>query len=238
MSPRSTARIAGWLFLLTHLTSVSAVILYGTAAGPLAPLAGRWQVLAGAMLEVVLGAAVVGTAVALYPLLRAHRPGLAMAYVGLRTLEAGVILVGVVTVLPVVAVPASPVSPGLEPSVAQAFTLAHAWSFVIGPGLICPINTVVLAWLLLRTGLVPRPIAILGLIGGPVIGVANLLVVAGLMSTPWFAALPIFAWEIALAIHLIVRGLRPARGMSPGTGADGIDAAVQQVHPIAQVMHP
>ena len=86
---RSTARIAGLMYLITHVTSVAAVVLYGGApTDPTGALAGRTSVLTGGLLEVVLAAAVVGTSVALYPMLRDHGPGLAVAYIALRTLEA------------------------------------------------------------------------------------------------------------------------------------------------------
>lgn len=211
MTARSTARLAGGLFLLTHVTSVGAVILYGGGnfdSG--APLHGRTPVLVGGLLEVVLAAAVVGTAVALYPLLRRHGFGLASGYVALRTLEASVILTGVVVLLPVVARPASTEFPGLTPEVAEGLRLVHDWTFFIGPGLVNPINTVVLAWLLWRAGLVPRVIPVLGLVGAGLIAAVNLGIMFGVTSPQPVAALPIFAWEISLAVYLIVRGLPSA----------------------------
>ncbi|HRW18639.1 MAG TPA: DUF4386 domain-containing protein [Dermatophilaceae bacterium] len=210
-SDRRTARLAGALYLLTHVTSIGAVALYGGSAfDPTAPLNSRGSVLLGGVLEVVLACAVVGTSVALYPLVRRHGRGLAAAYVALRTLEASVILVGVVALLPVVAGPGTAAAPGLEPAVATGLRLVHDWIFLVGPGLICPVNTVVLAWLLWRERLVPRAIPALGLVGGPLIGLVNLLVLAGLTRTQPLAALPIFAWEVSLAVFLIARGLRPS----------------------------
>ena len=98
------ARTAAGLFLLTWVTSVVALPLYGGSAfGADAPLAGRTSVLAAGLLEVVLAAAVVGTAIALYPLLRPFSPAVAAGYLALRTLEAAVILSGVVAILPAVA---------------------------------------------------------------------------------------------------------------------------------------
>ncbi len=67
-SPRTTARVAGVLYFVTHLTSVGAVALYGGSAfDPEAPLAGRTSVLTDGLLEVILAAAVVGSAAALFP---------------------------------------------------------------------------------------------------------------------------------------------------------------------------
>ncbi|MBM6399289.1 DUF4386 domain-containing protein [Phycicoccus sonneratiae] len=209
MSPRRTERLAGALFLLTHVTSVGAVLLYGPGGvDPTRPLAGRTAVLTGALLEVVLAVAVVGTSVALYPLVRSRAAGLAPAYVATRTLEAAVILTGVVALLPVVAVPGSADPAALDPGTAGALVGLHAWTFLVGPGLVCPVNTVVLAWLLHRDRMVPRVVTLLGLVGGPLIGLANLAVMSGLTGTLAVAAVPIFAWEVSLAVVLLVRGLR------------------------------
>lgn len=216
---RNLAAVAGLLYLLTHLTSVWAVVLYGGAATATAGLPDRTHVLAGALLEVVLAAAVVGTSVALYPLVRPHGPAAAAAYVGLRTLEASVILAGVVALLPVVAAPGAVAGPGLPDETARALLLVHDWTFVVGPGLVCPINTVVLAWVLWRRRLVARWIPLLGLVGGPLIGGVNLAVTYGLTAAIPAAALPIFAWEVSLAVHLLVRGLRPVPARPAGLSA-------------------
>jgi len=217
---RRTAALAGALFLLTHVTSVGAVGLYGGGAfSPGAPLGSRGSVLVGGLAEVILAVAVVGTSVALYPLIRRYGQGLAAAYVALRTLEASVILAGVVVLLPVVARPGSALASGLDPAVADGLRLVHDWTFLVGPGLVCPVNTVVLAWLLHRHGLVPRYITVLGLVGGPLIGLANLAVLAGMTATVPAAALPIFAWEISLAVRLIRRGL-PAPSATGGPADD------------------
>ena len=209
MNPRRTAQLAGALYLLTHVTSVGAVVLYGgTGLDDGAPLNGRVAVLTGGLLEVVLAAAMVGSAAALYSLLRDHRPGLSVAYVGLRTLEASVLVAGVALLLPVVAAPGTTESSALDPSTAAALRLAHDWTFLLGPGLLSPTNTVVIAWLLWRTGLIARWIPILGLFGAALIGATNLGVFFGIYGTQPLAAIPIFAWEIALALTLLTRGLR------------------------------
>lgn len=220
LQPRTAARLAGLLFLLTHFTSVGAVILYGGSTfAPGAPLAGRPAVLAGGVLDVILAAAVVGSAAALFALLRGYNPGAASGYLALRTLEASVILAGVVVLLPTVAAPTTTSSPVLDASVVAALRLLHDWTFLIGPGLISPINTVVLAWILHRHRLVPRTITTLGFGGAVLIAAANLAVLFGLTPSQPVAAVPIFAWEISLAIYLITRGLRSVDDVRPGLGA-------------------
>jgi hypothetical protein len=210
-NPRLLARLAALLFLVTWVTSLAAVPLYGGSAfDATAPLADRTSVLAGALLEVVLAVAVVGTSLALYPLLRPHGPGAAVGYVALRTLEASVILVGVVAIAAAVARPATTAGSGLDPSVTAGFHVLHDWTFLVGPGLINPVNAAVLAGLLLRRRLVPRVVPVLGLVGAVMVGLMNLGVLFGLTSPQPLLAIPLFAWEVGLAGHLALRGLQPA----------------------------
>ena len=90
---RRATRLAGLLFLLTHVTSVGAVLLYGAGGtDPTRSLAGRPAVLLGGLLEVVLAVAVTGTALALHVVLRDRAPGMSAAYVALRSLEAAMAL--------------------------------------------------------------------------------------------------------------------------------------------------
>lgn len=209
MTPsRRLALTAACLYLVTWVTSVAAVPLYGGSAfDPDASLAGRAPVLGASLLEVILAVAVVGTSLALFPLLRAHGRGSAVGYVALRALEASVILVGVVAILPVVARPATTAAPGLEPGVAAGLHLLHDWTFVIGPGLINPVNAAVLATLLLRRRLVPVVVPILGLAGAALVAAMNVGVTLGSTSPQPLLALPLFAWEIGLATTLAVRGI-------------------------------
>ncbi|MGL5816281.1 MAG: DUF4386 domain-containing protein [Phycicoccus sp.] len=207
---RVQARVAALLFLVTWVTSVAAVPLYGGSSfDPEAPLAERSSVLAASLLEVALAVAVVGTAVVLYPLIRPHGPASAIGYLALRTLEATVILVGVVAILPTVARPAATADPGLDPGVISGLHLLHDWTFLVGPGLINPVNAIVLAAVLLRRRLVARFIPILGIVGAILVGSMNVAVLSGAIGVQPLVAAPLFAWEISLAAYLVLRGVRP-----------------------------
>lgn len=209
--PRRLAATAAALYLVTWVTSVAAVPLYGGSAfDPDATLAGRGSVLAASLLEVVLAVAVVGTSLALYPLLRPHGAVGAVGYVALRGLEASVILVGVVAILPAVARPAVTTAPGLDEGVVQGLHLLHDWTFLVGPGLVNPVNAAVLATLLLRRRLVPRFVPVLGLVGAALVLAMNVTVMLGLMRPAPALAVPLFAWEICLAGSLLLRGIRTA----------------------------
>ncbi|MGW2650632.1 DUF4386 domain-containing protein [Streptomyces sp. NPDC001393] len=104
-SPRKLATAAGVCFLITHVTSIGGLALYGPVLNNADYVAGHGadtRVLLGALFEVVLAIAIVGTAFMLFPVARRHSEGLAVGYVGLRTLEAAVITVGIVSLLAVV----------------------------------------------------------------------------------------------------------------------------------------
>ncbi|MEI2809657.1 MAG: DUF4386 domain-containing protein [Nocardioides sp.] len=212
-SARTQARWAAALYLVTWVTSVAAVPLYGGSAFDAdAQLADRTSVLTASLLEVVLAAAVVGTSLVLYPLLRPYGRGAALGYVALRTLEATVILTGVVAILPAVARPATTAAPGLDPAVIDALHLLHDWTFLVGPGLINPINATVLAVLLWRRRLVPRFIPALGLVGAVLVGGVNLAVMFGTTGVVPILVVPLFAWEICLATRLALKGIPAPSG--------------------------
>ncbi|MFJ9773987.1 DUF4386 domain-containing protein [Kitasatospora sp. NPDC101157] len=226
-SPRKLATAAGVCYLVTHVTSIGGLILYGPVLHNADYIAGRGadtRVLLGALFEVVLAIAIVGTAFTLFPVARRHSEGLAVGYVGLRTLEAAVITVGIVSLLAVVTLRQSPPQ-GADPSsllvTGRALVAVHDWTFLLGPNFVCGANTVVMACLMYRSQLVPRFIAVLGLIGGPLIFASAIAELFGLYQqvsgVGSLTAIPVFAWELTLAIWLIARGFKPSAGAMDAT---------------------
>jgi hypothetical protein len=216
---RGTAFVVGVLFLVTEVTAIAGKLLYGPVrdAGDYVVGAGAdAQVALAGLLELMLVVAVVGTGVALYPVLRRQSTGLALGYALGRLLEGAVITVGVVAALSVVTLRQE--GAGAEADVlvpaAAALGAVHDWTFVLGPNFILGVNSLVLAFLMYRSRLVPRVIAVLGLVGGPLVCVSGVAVMFGLwdadLSTPsLLMPLPVFAWEVSLAVYLIVKGFRP-----------------------------
>ncbi|MFB6520009.1 DUF4386 domain-containing protein [Streptomyces sp. NPDC056401] len=214
MSPdRRTAVAAGLLFLLTEVSAIAGAALYrpllGAADGRLAQGADT-QALLGALCEVVLVVAVAGTGAALFPVLRRHGEGLALGYAFGRLLEAAVIAVGIVSVLALVTLRREA---GAPDGADAALVAVHDWTFLLGPNIALGLNTILLAYLAYRARLVPRPIAVLGLIGGPLICASAAAVMFGaydqLSPAGAAAALPVFAWELALAAWLLTKGFKP-----------------------------
>jgi hypothetical protein len=215
-SSRRTAVVVGVLFLITHVTSVPALLLYGPVLNHSEYIVGSGpdgHVLLGAFLEVILALAIVGTGVAVYPIVKGQNESVALGYVGLRTLEAGVIAAGIVPLLAIVTL-RQDLTSGADVALGSALVSFHNWTFLIGPSFVCGTNTVLLAYLLYRSGLVPRFIAVLGLVGGPLVFASGAAQLFGLYEqiSAWsaIAAVPVFAWEICLAVYLIARGFRPS----------------------------
>lgn len=220
MSPdRRTAVAAGLLFLLTEVSAIAGAALYspllGAADGRLAQGADT-RALIGALCEVVLVAAVAGTGAALFPVLRRHGEGLALGYAFGRLLEAAVIALGIAAVLALVTLRRGA---GAPDGADAALVALHDWTFLLGPNIALGLNTVLLAYLAHRARLVPRFISVLGLIGGPLICASAAAVMFGayeqLSAAGAAAALPVFAWELALAGWLLTKGFTPPREAHP-----------------------
>ncbi|WP_107654310.1 DUF4386 domain-containing protein [Nocardia suismassiliense] len=220
-SMRTTAVVAGVLFLITEVAAVAALLLYQPVLSDANYVVGAGsdgRVLLGGLLELVLVAAVIGTATALYPVLERHGKSLALGYLCARLLEGAVIAVGTVSVLSVVTLRRD--SAGIDDpaliTVSKALVAVHDWTFLLGPNFILGANSLLLATLMYRSRLVPRPIAVLGLIGGPLICLSATAVLFGLYDqlSAWgsVAALPVFAWEVSLAVYLIGKGFGRSAG--------------------------
>jgi hypothetical protein len=220
ISPRKIAVAAGILYLITHVTSVGAVILYGPILNDARYIVGSGpdtQALLGVLFEVILAFANIGTAVALFPVVKRWGEGVALGYVGLRTLESGIIALGVIPLLAVVTLRQAGIA-GTDAAtlvtLGHSFVVFHNWTFLVGPGLTSGTNTVLMAYLMYRSRLVPRFIPVLGLVGGPLVFAANAAVMFGLVAQlpAWAAFAPLleFAWELSLALWLILKGFNRA----------------------------
>ncbi len=219
---RTSALVTAVFFLVAAGTAIVALALYQPPLrdpGYVLGAGADRQVLAGALLEMVLAASCIGTAVTLYPVLRRHAHGLALGYVCGRLLEAAVIVVGVLSVLSVVTLRQQHAAGGMPDdhalvAAASSLVALHDWTFLVGPGLVIGVNSFLLASVVFRSRLVPRWIAVLGLVGGPLVLASSTAVLFGaheqVSATAMLAAFPVFAWEMSLAGYLLVMGFRPA----------------------------
>jgi hypothetical protein len=95
----------------------------------------------------------------------------------------------------------------------ESLVAIHDWTFLLGPGFCVGVNGIVLGWLMYRSGLVPRQIAMLGVIGGPLIFVSSAAVLFGAYEQDgahFFFSIPEIAFEASIAIYTIWKGFRPS----------------------------
>jgi len=221
MDYRRIARITGWLWIVTFVTSIPARFIF------YAPVLeeGKDYVLGqgddamtliafGALLELILIIANIGTAVVPYSIHKLQHEAGALAYVTARVMECMFIAVGILCMLAISTLRQDAPS-GLDAALGQGLEAVYEWSFRLGPGFVVGVgNGLILGWLMYRSELVPRGLAIFGLIGGPLIIIAGILVmfdviegggpVQGLMT------IPEAFWELSIGIYLVVKGFRPS----------------------------
>ena len=139
----------------------------------------------GATLEVLLAISGIGTAVVLYPILKRQSQSISLGYVASRTLESTIIIVGVISVMSVVTLRHDVGGAGAANAaslvlVERALVAIHDWTFLLGPRFCAGFgNGLLLGYLMYKSGLVPRGLAMLGLIGGPLIFASGIAILFG-----------------------------------------------------------
>jgi Domain of unknown function (DUF4386) len=208
----------GVLFLITFATSIPALLLFQPVlddpVGYVANGGSDNQIFFGAFLELLLIIANIGTAVVVYPLLKRENHILALGYVTARIVECTFILVGILAVLSIVTLSQQDAG-GDEGAIAYTLAALKDWTFILGPGWVVGWgNGLILGYLMYRSGLVPRRLAMFGLVGGPLIILSGTLVMFGVFDQggtgQGLATIPEFIWELGLGIYATVWGFRPS----------------------------
>jgi len=235
---RRAATIVGWLFVLTYVTSIAAKIGFYPPLFDGNYVTGPGQdtrVLWGAFSEAILIIANIGTATAMYTVIKKRHPNLALSYVAARIMESVFIGVGILAVLTVVTLrqdyaAADEQSAAGLAAVGDAFLIMQEWTFGLGPSFVVGVgNGLILGYIMYRTGLVPRRLAMFGLIGGPLIILYGSAAMLGLIeldgALQQVSAAPEFVWELGLGIYLIVKGFKTPTAVATAPGATGTVAS-------------
>lgn len=248
---RRSAFVAGLLYLITFLSSIPAVFLLAPAlTNPdwILGVGATGQVRLGALLDIVNCLTAIGTAIALYSVVRRQHGGFAIGFVASRTLEAAVLLIGTVAVMAMVTLRDTGV-PVTDPralvTVGQSLIAVRDWSFALGTG-VPALNAFFLGWLMLRSGLVPRAIPVLGLIGAPLFGSWVAAYVLGIADAggAWhgIAVAPIFIWELSLGLWMTFKGFRKeaplmieAAAVTAAQASSATDATPSPTRPAAGI---
>ena len=213
-SSRKHSLAAGILYLLTFV-SIPSIALYSQVkganyilgAGPDAPA------IIGGILEIIVALAGIGTAVALFPVLKKQNESFALGLVAARILESGTIFVGVAFILSIVTL--RQVGAG-----ADALVTSHALSalydriFLLGQSFMPAVCDLLLGILLYKSRLVPRALSVIGIVGAPILVVGYLAILFGLIGRlaplAGLSALPVALFEFSLGIWLTVKGFNPS----------------------------
>jgi hypothetical protein len=216
MSSLRKYSLAGGVFYLLTFVSIPTLALYRsvraqnyvTGPGPDTP------VILGVLLEMIVALAGIGTAVALYPVVRRQGPARAVGFVASRVLEAATIYVGIVSLMSIVTLRRAGAGAGAL-VVAQGLAAQYQWTFFFGQSFIPAVNGVLLGTLMYQSRLVPRWLPILGLIGAALLVSVWFAILVGAVGAispvAALSALPIAVWEFSLGVYLTFWGFKDSQ---------------------------
>ena len=216
-----TARIMGAWFLGTFVFSIPAFLFYSPLLNHADYVAGSGddtRVAVGALLEIMLAISGIATAVVIFPIVKRVNESIALGYIAARTVESILILVGVLSLMSVVALRqdvAGGSNGGGLIDVARGLLALHNQTSLLGPQFCAGLgNGVLLGYLMWRSRLLPRPLVMFGLIGGPLAILGGIGVLLGAWDNPSgpLSALTVLevVWEFSLSVWLLARGFRPS----------------------------
>jgi hypothetical protein len=213
-SLRKTAMLAGVLYLLTFV-SIPTITLYSSIhlPGYITGSGSDYPVIIGGILEIIVALAGIGTAVVLYPVLRKQNESASLGLVAARILESGTIFVGVAFLLSIVTLRQSGAG-------ADALATSHAMValydriFTLGQSFMPAICDLLLGFLLYKSHLIPRSLALIGMLGALPLVVGYIAMLFGLIdrNSPMagLSAVLVALFEFSLGIYLIVKGFKPS----------------------------
>ena len=211
-STRKISLTAGVFYLLTFV-SIPILYLYGPVreVGYIVGPGPDTRVYIGAILEIIVALAGIGTAVALYPVVKRQNEGVALGFVATRTLEAGGIFASVFVLLAIVTLRQAGAGAGAL-ATGQTLVGLHDWTFTLSQSFLPAVNALLLGSLLYQSRLVPRVLPVLGFIGAALLVTSTTATLFGAneygSGLSGIMALPIATWEFSLGVYLVVKGFR------------------------------
>src|SRR4051794_30414561 len=215
-----TARIMGAWFLGTFVFSIPAFVFYDPLLDHAGYVLGTGQdtrVAFGALLEICLAVCGIATAVVIFPIVKRVNESAALGYVATRTVESIIILIGVLSLMSVVALRQDFADTGNAAliDVARSLLAVHDQTSLLGPQFCAGLgNGILLGYLMWRSRLLPRPMVMIGLIGGPLAVLAGVGVLLGVWDMhsglPVLMTAPEAIWEFSLSVWLLFLGFRPS----------------------------
>lgn len=234
---RRLALAAGIFYLLTFAFSIPAYFLYEpvlTDPGYIVGSGGAdTRIILGAIGELLTALAGIGTAVAVYPIIRRQTEAFSLGFVTARIYEAAVMVIGVMALLAIVSLRQEGAVGSSDAAaltaVGQLLVDIRDHAARLGPGLAPALNALCFGYALYASRLVPRIIPALGLIGAPLLLASvfgRMLGLHGDQSV--FAAIalaPIFFWELSIGLWMTFKGFNPASPILAGASSNDVGPA-------------
>lgn len=224
---RRNGILIGIFYIVAAVSAVVAVLCYDPVLNDnwyLAVINGKkTELLVGVLNDLFLVMAAVGTAIMLFPYLRRWNEHLALGYLCFRFMEAVFIAIGAVSILGLLQLSIHYEASGIHnqenlSDIGYLLQGLHRWTSMLGPNFMLGVNTILYSYLLFRTRLVPRPLAMFGMVTAVLVFTAGLLEMFGALepysAAKGFLALPVGVYEMSLAAFLIVKGFNHVK---PGT---------------------
>lgn len=209
-SHRKISLTAGVLYLLTFV-SIPTLSLYGSvmSVNYITSSSSDMGATVGAILEVIVALASIGTAVVLFPLLKKQNEILALSLVASRILEASTIFVGISFLMAIVTLHQTNAGASALAS-SRALSILYDRIFLQGQSFMPAINDLLLGFLLYKSRLIPRAISLIGIIGAFPLLTGYAAVMFNTTdqhgSLAGLAALLVALFEFSLGIWLVVKG--------------------------------
>ncbi len=211
---RSLARVIGILFIIASVSAIVGGTLILPAEEPDAVLtlgSDTASVVSGVLIELLLVVSAIGIAALLFPVLKRGSEGLALAYLGARIVEGGLLTAAAVSAATIVSLHRGLVAGGEEAAATsgQLLVAVRQTTYPLGGIVAFGVSALILNWLLYRSRLVPAWLSLWGLAGGALVlarGVWELYgaELSGVLQAVLTA--PIGINEMVLAVWLIAKG--------------------------------
>jgi Domain of unknown function (DUF4386) len=239
-SVNGAARWTGILYIITFITSIPALLLFGPVlndADYIVSGGADNRIFLGAFLEILLIVANIGSALAPYAILKRYHERLALSYVAARIMESVFIGVGILAVLSVVTlrqdfVGATGTDSTALIAIGKALVAVKDWTFLFGPGFCGIGNGMMLGYMMYRSRLMPRRLTYFGLVGGPLMVAAGIAALFGVFepsgAAQFILTIPEIIWELSIGLWLTVKGASAlTRGSEPTQAESSAPLAAQ-----------
>jgi len=235
---KKIARIVGGLFIVATVTAILGyeVILAPILAAPnlLANVSAQsTQVTLGVLLVSINAIAIASIGIMLFPIFKQHSETLALGYVVARVIEPVILLVGAISLLSLVAISREASQVGAADmatlqTVATSFVAVHELTYLFGGAIALSLTALILNTILYQSRLVPRWIAVWGLLAALLMIASGSAEIFGVHIPTTISALfmlPIALQEMVFAGWLVIKGFNPEgiESLTTDSGAGQID---------------